>query len=240
MKVKFVPLDIELEIDPNQSVMELAHKNGIFIKSVCNGVPNCAECRVKIVEGEHNVLPPSSKELQLIGSGHFIDRRRLSCQLHCFGDVVIDVEEQVKKEGEGPPGSRRFQVELRNEGIVSKAVTGNLIEQDLDLVEQVSQGMETGSGRGGDSGGAKADTILNLTKESSGGKKANRNRNRRSGKDRKKRAEGTGKPEARAKSKSGESGGKNKEGSSAGGRNRRRRRPKKSQGAPGGKNASKE
>lgn len=139
MKVKFLPQNIELEINPDQSVMELAHKNGIFIKSVCNGVPNCAECRVKIVEGEYNVLPPSRKELTLIGSGHFIDRRRLSCQLHCFGDVTVDLSEQMRKENEGPPGSRRFQVELRNEGIVSKAVTGNLIQQDQDIEEALKE-----------------------------------------------------------------------------------------------------
>lgn len=139
MKVKFLPSDIELEMEPNLSVMELAHKHGIFIKSVCNGVPNCAECRVKIVEGEYNVLPPSSKELALIGSGHFIDQRRLSCQLYCFGDVVIDLSEQQKKEHEGPPGSRRFQLDLRSEGIVSKAVTGNLIQQDKDIVEALSE-----------------------------------------------------------------------------------------------------
>ena len=139
MKVKFLPQGIELEIQPNQTVMDLAHRNGIFIKSICNGVPNCAECRVKLVEGEYNVLPPSSKELSLIGSGHFIDQRRLSCQLYCFGDITVDLTEQAKKEHEGPPGSRRFQVDLRNEGVVSKAVTGNLIQQDDDIVQAITE-----------------------------------------------------------------------------------------------------
>ncbi len=139
MKVKFLPEGIELEIQPNQTVMDLAHRNGIFIKSICNGVPNCAECRVKLVEGEYNVLPPSSKELSLIGSGHFIDQRRLSCQLYCFGDITVDLTEQEKKEHEGPPGSRRFQVDLRNEGVVSKAVTGNLIQQDDDIVQAITE-----------------------------------------------------------------------------------------------------
>ena len=166
MKVKFLPQEIELEIEPNQTVLDLAQKNGIFIKTVCNGVPNCAECRVKLVEGEHNVLPPSSKELTLIGSGHFIDRRRLSCQLYCFGDITIDVSEQVKKETEGPPGSRRFQVELRNEGIVSKAVTGNLIQQDHDLVEVVTSDVDQGDSRpqrgGGPPGGPRSEALFDL------------------------------------------------------------------------------
>lgn len=137
MKVKFLPSGKEVEIRPNQSVMEAAHENGIFIKTVCNGVPNCAECRVRVVEGEYNLLPPSSKELALIGSGHFIDQRRLSCQLHCFGDVTVDLSEQVAKENEGPPGSRRFQIELRNEGVVSQAVTGNLLQQDQEVLKEI-------------------------------------------------------------------------------------------------------
>jgi 2Fe-2S ferredoxin len=98
MKVKFLPQNVEFEIKPGQSVMHVAQDHGIYIKSVCKGVPSCAECRVRILEGEHNVLPPASEELSLIGTGHFIDRRRLSCQLKCFGDISVDMNEQIAKE----------------------------------------------------------------------------------------------------------------------------------------------
>jgi 2Fe-2S ferredoxin len=165
MKVKFLPQGIELEIQPNQTVMDLAHRNGIFIKSICNGVPNCAECRVKLVEGEYNVLPPSSKELSLIGSGHFIDQRRLSCQLYCFGDITVDLTEQEKKEHEGPPGSRRFQVDLRNEGVVSKAVTGNLIQQDNDIVQAITEDLtHTNTNTNGPASGKKGEPNLGSSK----------------------------------------------------------------------------
>ncbi|MCB0411331.1 MAG: (2Fe-2S)-binding protein, partial [Bdellovibrionales bacterium] len=81
MKVKFMPMDVEAEIQPGESVMHLALRNNIHISSVCNGMPSCAECRVRVTENEHNVMPPSSKELSLIGTGYFLDQRRLSCQL---------------------------------------------------------------------------------------------------------------------------------------------------------------
>jgi ferredoxin len=106
MKVKFVPQNVEFEIKPGQSVMHLAQDHGLYIKSVCKGVPSCAECRVRVVEGEHNVLPPGAEELALIGTGHFIDRRRLSCQLKCFGDIVVDMSEQIAKE-QGLIGGRK-------------------------------------------------------------------------------------------------------------------------------------
>ena len=98
VKVKFLPQNVEFEIKPNESVLHVAQDHGIYIKSVCKGVPSCAECRVRILEGDHNVLPPGSEELSLIGTGHFIDRRRLSCQLKCFGDITIDMNEQIAKE----------------------------------------------------------------------------------------------------------------------------------------------
>ena len=56
-----------------------------------------AECRVKIVEGEHNVLPPSKAELNLIGTNYFVDQRRLSCQVRCYGNITVDLTEQIER-----------------------------------------------------------------------------------------------------------------------------------------------
>src|SRR5438105_4160466 len=97
MKVKFVPQNVEFEIKPNQTVLQLAQEHDIHIKSVCKGLPSCAECRVRITEGEHNVLPPSTTELNLIGTSYFVDQRRLSCQIRCFGDIQVDLAEQIEK-----------------------------------------------------------------------------------------------------------------------------------------------
>ena len=44
MKVRFVPQDVEFEISPDETVFDVAIKNGIYIKTVCNGVPSCADC----------------------------------------------------------------------------------------------------------------------------------------------------------------------------------------------------
>jgi ferredoxin, 2Fe-2S len=102
MKVKFVPQEVEFEIKQGQSVMDLAHEKGIPIRSTCNGLPSCAECRIRVIDGDWNTNPPSRKELGLIGTGYYIDQRRLSCQLLCFGDITVDTAEQVEKSAEGP------------------------------------------------------------------------------------------------------------------------------------------
>lgn len=98
MIVKFMPQNIECEIGNGESVLEVAKKNNIFIKSVCGGVPSCSECRVRVLEGGHNVMPPGFKEKSLIGSSYFIDKSRLSCQLKCMGNITVDLTEQIEKE----------------------------------------------------------------------------------------------------------------------------------------------
>lgn len=141
MKVKFVPQNVEFEIRPGQSVMHLAEDHGLYIKSVCRGVPSCAECRIKIKEGEANVFPPAASELALIGTGWFIDRRRLSCQLQCIGDVTIDMTEQIaKKEGlsTGVVGGRKTK---------KSASVGDRVEEEITIRTESPESETSGPSR---------------------------------------------------------------------------------------------
>lgn len=134
MKVKFYPSNEEFDIQPNQTVLELAQEKGVYIKTVCNGNASCAECRVNIKEGEQNVLPPAAKELSMIGTGYFVDQRRLSCQLRCFGDVTIDLTEQIEKKSSSPKkvlGNRKMDADT------SHAVSAMILKEDHELVEKV-------------------------------------------------------------------------------------------------------
>lgn len=132
MKIKFLPQNVSVDVQSGKSVMELAKENKLPVSSSCNGMCSCAECRVYVVEGEAHVLPPSAKEVELIGEGHFIDRRRLSCQLFCFGDVTIDMSEQVEREQQG--GVRKqFLKQFSKEGGESSSVGGILVEQDQEM-----------------------------------------------------------------------------------------------------------
>ena len=117
MKVKFVPQNVECEIKLGQSVMHVAQDHGIYIKSVCKGVPSCAECRVRVVDGDHNVLPPGTEELSLIGTGYFIDRRRLSCQLMCYGDITVDMTEQIAKQQGLIGGQKKKKLAIKDDRI---------------------------------------------------------------------------------------------------------------------------
>lgn len=97
MKIKFIPQNIEVDVDPSKTLMQLATEAGLKIKSICGGIASCSECRVRIVEGENSIPEPSKAELNLIGSSYYLDGRRLSCQVRCFGSVTVDLTEQLNK-----------------------------------------------------------------------------------------------------------------------------------------------
>ena len=132
-KVKFLPQKIELDAPSDKSVMDIALEKDIPIQSSCKGMAICGECRVFILEGENQVLPPTSKELALIGQGHYIDQRRLSCQLFCYGKVTIDLKEQLEK-SEAQKFSKTFLKKIKKENVEKMhSIRDNLIEQDEDM-----------------------------------------------------------------------------------------------------------
>lgn len=95
MKIKFLPSGVEVQGNPDKSLLQIASENQIEIRSICKGVPSCAECRVQVVEGGKNVIPPNKTELSLIGTSYYLDSRRLACQMHCFGDLTVDITEHM-------------------------------------------------------------------------------------------------------------------------------------------------
>ncbi len=115
MKVKFMPQDREIDVNLGESVLQAATRSGIEIKSLCKGNVSCAECRVKVVRGEENILPPSRAEVHLIGTGYHIDGRRLACQVRCFGDVTIDLQEQVDRAETSSKKVRGFRSQKHTE-----------------------------------------------------------------------------------------------------------------------------
>ena len=133
MKVKFLPQNISIEIKSGKSIMDLARENKLPVSSSCNGMCSCAECRVYVVKGEAHVLPPSAKEVELIGGGYFIDNRRLSCQLFCFGDVTVDLSEQVEREKQGGVMKKQFLKQISKDSKDSSSLGGILLEQDQEI-----------------------------------------------------------------------------------------------------------
>jgi 2Fe-2S ferredoxin len=100
MKIKVLPQGLEFDANSNQSLLEQCLANGIKIRSVCKGIPSCAECRIQVIDGMSNLLPPTQAELNVLGNNYFIDGRRLSCQCRVFGSVTINVSDHLNAKDE--------------------------------------------------------------------------------------------------------------------------------------------
>ena len=128
MKIKFVPINKEVEATPDKTLLQICQENQIEIKSICKGIPSCAECRVRIVEGDYNVLPPSKAELALVGTNYFIDQRRLSCQVRCFGNITVDITEQLERPESQTKKVRGFRMpNQKGAPMETKAVQGTMV-----------------------------------------------------------------------------------------------------------------
>lgn len=136
MKIKFLPQGIEVDGTPEKTLLQIASENQIEIKSLCKGVPSCAECRVRIVEGEGVVTHPTKAELNLIGSSYYIDNRRLACQVRCFGPVTVDMSEQLNQEHLKHKKIRGFKSSKHAE---STAVQDTLLLTEKPQVEEPPQ-----------------------------------------------------------------------------------------------------
>lgn len=233
MKVKFLPQNIELEIKPGQTVMSVAHENGIAIRSTCNGLPSCAECRVRVTDGDWNTNPPSRKELGLIGTGYYIDQRRLSCQVLCFGDITVDTSEQIEKAAEGPVTKKFLTKVHKTSAQESHSVGGVLLEQDEQLLEELKKDVPTSVQPAAASAG--------LQERGAGGEGRDRHRGGRDqhrgggqrggGRDQQRRGSGQ---HQQASGGQGHQGGGDQQRQGGGGRNRRRRRGRGGRGGGGG------
>ena len=88
-KVRFVPLNKEVEIKNGETLFKAARVNGIPIGSSCRGDCVCGWCKVEIVAGMENLSEPEDCEKKLMKTGNYGKSERVACNARVFGDVSI-------------------------------------------------------------------------------------------------------------------------------------------------------
>lgn len=88
-RVKFVPLNREVEIKRGETLFKAARVNGIPLGSSCRGDCVCGWCKVEIVEGMDHLSQPSECEKKLMTRGNYGKKDRVACRTRVFGDVSI-------------------------------------------------------------------------------------------------------------------------------------------------------
>lgn len=90
MRVYVENLEMEVECDPNQSLLDSLLKNDIEISNSCGGMGSCGTCRVLIQGGLKNLAPRNNEETERANDLGFADHERLSCQINpCSGLKIL-------------------------------------------------------------------------------------------------------------------------------------------------------
>lgn len=99
-EILFLPFEKTCKFGREQSVLEVALKNGIEIAHSCGGMGSCTTCRV-IVEKSEEPLPERNElELEIAESRGFAPQERLSCQLEPAAGLVVRVPDDFEASGE--------------------------------------------------------------------------------------------------------------------------------------------
>ena len=90
-KVTVLPLGLELEVAPGETVMAAARAAGYVWPTVCDASASCGTCVSIIREGEQNCGPmPEDERVTLARTLGLVDgTRRLACRMTVIGPVTI-------------------------------------------------------------------------------------------------------------------------------------------------------
>lgn len=92
-KIRFLPNDKTVEIEPGTTVLEAAHKADVCISSLCGGVATCGKCKVIVEEGSTE-SPPSP----LLSKKETKNKYVLACQAKVESDLLVAIPPETRIE----------------------------------------------------------------------------------------------------------------------------------------------
>ncbi len=96
--IRFLPMDQKAKAREGETLLQLAHRVGLPLNSFCGGKRVCGKCKVVIEETEQALLPPSEKEIEILGD--LIQKGyRLACETVLRGAATVWVPEETRIRG---------------------------------------------------------------------------------------------------------------------------------------------
>ena len=91
-KIRFLPMDIEVEVPDGKTVLDAALDNNIKIDHNCGGNCACSTCHVHVLEGLDTLNEMTEDEEDMLDEAE--DRKdcsRLACQCKATADLVVSI-----------------------------------------------------------------------------------------------------------------------------------------------------
>ncbi len=125
-RVRFLPDDVTVDAEKGQLLLDVALEAGVFIPAACGGSGGCGQCKVKVSEGNIEVLKIDKLDAKERTEG-FV----LACQAKLLGDVTLEV----------PAAKVGRKVIPRDEAdrmrLTAKHVESPIIPQDDPMTQRV-------------------------------------------------------------------------------------------------------
>ena len=91
-KVRFLPMDIEVEVKDGTPVLDAALNNNIQIDHNCGGNCACSTCHIVIENGIETLNPMSEDEMDMLDEVETLtETSRLACQCKVTKDLIVRI-----------------------------------------------------------------------------------------------------------------------------------------------------
>ena len=92
-KVRFIRENLEVEIEPGQTILQAAKKIGAPEGDRCGGVCACSTCHVYVTKGFDSLSEIEDEEFDILDKAFDVrSTSRLGCQAKLKGDEDLEVE----------------------------------------------------------------------------------------------------------------------------------------------------
>ncbi|UCD51034.1 MAG: DUF4445 domain-containing protein [Phycisphaerales bacterium] len=85
-RVHFGPSGLKIEVERGTTLLDAAHKAGLYLSSICGGDGYCGKCKVVIDEGQFQTRPTG-----LLTPDELRDNVVLACQTRVLSDLTVTV-----------------------------------------------------------------------------------------------------------------------------------------------------
>lgn len=94
-KVRFLPLDVEVEVKEGTPVLDAALDNNIKIDHNCGGNCACSTCHIVVEQGFDSLNEMSEDEEDMLDEAEGLtDTSRLACQAKVTRDLIVRIPEK--------------------------------------------------------------------------------------------------------------------------------------------------
>lgn len=91
-RIRFVPLNVEIEAEEGTTLLDAALDNNVHIDHNCGGNCACCTCHVFIEEGYEDLNEKSEDEEDMLDEAEdFSENSRLACQCIVTSDLTVRI-----------------------------------------------------------------------------------------------------------------------------------------------------